>query len=318
MMNTSNYSGAIMKVSVIIPTLNEEGNIEPIYHALRDTFTGIDCSYEIIFSDGNSSDKTEPEISQLIDLDPHVRLISTTRNFGHMAALIAGYEYCSGDAAITMDCDLQHPPELIREMIMKWKEGFDIVNTTRLDTHRQGIFKKYSSKLFYQIFSWLSDFPVVQGSADYRLVDRKVIDQIKKLEESDIFLRGLVHWLGFKSTSIAYVPNTRHSGTSKYSLKKMVQLGLNGITSFSIKPLKIVTVTGFLVSASAFTYLVYAIYIALSYKIEVSGWTSLILSVLFLGGIQLISIGILGEYIGKIFMESKKRPRYIIDHTRGF
>jgi len=211
-----------MKISIIIPTLNEEGNVEPIYNKIKAVLSNIDCSYEIIFSDGNSSDKTEQIISRLIDSDPNVKLISTSRNFGHMAALIAGYEYCSGDAAITIDCDLQHPPELIKELIKKWTEGYDIVNTIRLDNYQKGVFKKYSSIFFYKLFSWLSDFPVVEGSADYRLIDRKLIDQINKLEEYDIFLRGMIHWIGFKLTSITYVPNDRHSGTSKYGLKKMV------------------------------------------------------------------------------------------------
>jgi dolichol-phosphate mannosyltransferase len=307
-----------MKISIIIPTLNEEGNVVAIYNKLIAILADIGCSYEIIFSDGNSSDKTEEVISELINSDPNVKLISTSRNFGHMAALVAGYEYCSGDAAITLDCDLQHPPEIIKEMVEQWKAGYDIVNTIRLDNDQNGIFKKYSSKFFYKLFSWLSDFPIVEGSADYRLIDRKVIDQINKLEESDIFLRGLMYWIGFKTTSVSYVPNSRYSGTSKYGLSKMIKFALSGITSFSIKPLKMVTYTGFIISAFTFAYLFYTIYCAVNLRIEVSGWTSLILSVLFLGGIQLISIGILGEYIGKIFMETKKRPRYIIRYTKGF
>jgi polyisoprenyl-phosphate glycosyltransferase len=307
-----------MKISIIIPTLNEEDNIEPIYTAVGGVISDAGYLYEIIFSDGNSTDKTGDIVSRLADSDPNVKLISTSRNFGHMAALIAGYAHCSGDAAITMDCDLQHPPEIIPVLISKWKEGYNIVNTKRMDTISQGIFKKYSSKFFYKIFSWLSDFPIEEGSADYRLVDRKVIDQINSIEETDIFLRGMIYWIGFRSTSVPYTPNKRLSGNTKYNLRKMMHFALSGITSFSTKPLKMVTYAGFIISGFTFAYFVYTIYYAINYKIEVSGWTSLILSVLFLGGIQLISLGILGEYIGKIFMETKKRPRYIINNKKGF
>lgn len=308
-----------MKISIILPVLNEEGNIQPIYDKLCNVFSSIEFDYEFIFVvDGDSSDRSEEIITDIIVKDKNVRLIVFTRNFGHMTALIAGFNHCTGDAAITMDCDLQHPSELIPELIRRWQEGYSIVNTIREDNNQRSIFKKYTSRYFYRIFSWLSEIPLESGSADFRLIDQSVIERINQLEEHDIFLRGMIHWLGFNSISVAYSPNDREHGYSKYNFRKLLRFAINGITSFSIKPLKLVTFTGFFISASTFIYLIYTIYYAIFHKIEVSGWASLMICVLFLGGIQLISIGILGEYVGKIFIETKKRPRYIIRHTKGF
>ena len=308
-----------MKISIILPVLNEEGNIAPIYNKIRGVFSGSDYLYELIFVvDGDSSDRSEEIISGIIEKDHNVKLLVFTRNFGHMAALIAGFNYCTGDAAITMDSDLQHPPELIPELIKKWQEGYSIVNTLREDKDQKSIFKKYTSIFFYRLFSWFSEIPLESGSADYRLVDRRVIDKINTLEEHDIFLRGMIHWLGFSSFSVAYRPHDRFQGQSKYSVRKLLRFAINGITSFSVKPLKLVTFAGFFISALTFIYLIITIYYALFYKIEVSGWASLMICVLFLGGIQLISIGILGEYVGKIFIETKKRPRYVVRQIKGF
>jgi dolichol-phosphate mannosyltransferase len=308
-----------MKISIILPVLNEEGNIRPVYEKLCDVFSPIGYDYELLFIvDGDSTDRSEEIISDLIVKDKNVRLVVFTRNFGHMTALIAGFNLCTGDAAITMDCDLQHPPDLIPELIRRWQEGYSIVNTIRVDKNQRSVFKKYTSRYFYRIFSWLSEIPLESGSADFRLIDRTVIDKINQLEEHDIFLRGMIHWLGFKSTSVVYTPNDREYGYSKYNIRKLFRFAMNGITSFSIKPLKLVTFMGFVISVSTFIYLIFTLYHALFFKIEVSGWASLMICVLFLGGIQLISIGILGEYIGKIFIETKKRPRYVIRHMKGF
>jgi polyisoprenyl-phosphate glycosyltransferase len=306
-----------MMISIIIPAYNEEGNVLPIYNKISEILSPINCAYEIIFVNDGSTDKTEKSILQIIENDKNVKLISFSRNFGHMAALIAGYQYCDGDAAITMDCDLQHPPELIIELLKGWKNNFEIVNTIRIDANEKSIFKKITSKYYYVLFSWFCDFPLESGSADYRLVSRKVIDKLNSLEEYEIFLRGMVHWLGFNSTSITYIANPRYSGKTKYNLRKMLHFAIHGITSFSIKPLKLITIIGFFVSGLTFVYMIFTIYYAIFLKEAVSGWTSLILSILFLGGVQLISIGVLGEYIGKIFIETKKRPRFIINYRKG-
>ena len=308
-----------MKISIILPVLNEEGNILPIYEKLGNIFSQIGYGYELIFVvDGDSSDRSEEIITEIADKDKNVRLLVFTRNFGHMTSLIAGFNHCTGDAAITMDCDLQHPPELIPELIKRWQEGYPIVNTIRKDTHQKSIFKKYTSRYFYSIFSWLSEIPLESGSADFRLLDRTVVDRINQIEEQDIFLRGMIHWLGYDHISVPYTPKDREHGNSKYNLKKSLRFAISGITSFSIKPLKLVTLTGFIISLLTFIYLAFTLYNALFNEIEVSGWASQMISILFLGGIQLISIGILGEYIGKIFIETKRRPRYIIRHKKGF
>jgi polyisoprenyl-phosphate glycosyltransferase len=306
-----------MKLSVIIPAYNEEGNVNIIYHRIKDVLDTGNVDYEIIFVNDGSIDKTKKNILDLIENDRKIKLISFTRNFGHQLALTAGYNHCTGDAAITMDCDLQHPPEMIPELIKKWEEGYEIVNTVRYDKNQKSAFKKYTSKYYYKFFSWITGVPIEEGSADYRLVDKKVISEIKRLSESEIFLRGMFYWFGFKSVSIPYTPNERYSGTTKYNLRKMVHFAINGITSFSVMPLKIVTFMGFFVSGLAILYMIYSMYSWIFLKDVISGWTSLTLSVLFLGGVQLISIGILGEYLGKIFIETKKRPRYVIDEING-
>ncbi len=217
-----------------------------------------------------------------------------------------------------MDCDLQHPPGLIMDLIKKWENGFEIVNTIRIDKNQKSMFKRYTSKYFYRLFSYLANIPLEEGNADFRLVDKKVVEKINNLKEYDLFLRGMFHWFGFKNTSIEYMPNERFSGTTKYNIKKMVNFGLSGITSFSIVPLRISTMLGFCVSGLTFIYIIYALYAALFIGNVVSGWTSVMLSILFLGGIQLIAVGILGEYIGRIYMEIKGRPRYIIKLKEGW
>lgn len=307
-----------MKISLIIPAYNEEGNIKEIYNRTTKVLKGIKSDYEIIFVNDGSTDNTEKYILEINQNDKDVKLISFTRNFGHQAALIAGYNNCGGDVVITMDCDLQHPPEFINNLIEKWKNGFEIVHTKRIDKNQKNIFKKYTSKYFYRLFSYLSNLPIEEGSADFRLIDKKVVEKINNIKEYDIFLRGILYWFGFKSTYIEYLVSERFSGTTKYSLKKMMKFALNGITSFSIIPLKVATIVGFCISGLSFMYMIYVLYSALFSKNVISGWTSLLLSVLFLGGIQLIAVGILGEYIGGIFIETKERPRYITRLKKGW
>ena len=238
--------------------------------------------------------------------------------FGHQSALIAGYSNCNGDAAITLDCDLEHPPELIKDLIKKWESGYDIINAIRIDANKNASFKKYSSRYFYRLFSVFTDVKLEEGSADFRLIDKKIIDNIKNLGERELFLRGIFGWLGFKTTNVQYLPNKRFSGTTKYSMRKMVSFALTGITSFSVVPLRMAALTGFLVAALTSIYMAYALASALLIGNVLDGWTSLILAVLFLGGVQLIAIGVLGEYIGKIFIEIKGRPRYVIKSIKGW
>jgi glycosyltransferase involved in cell wall biosynthesis len=307
-----------MKISLIIPAYNEEGNINEIYNRTTKIFKDMNCDHEIIFIDDGSIDNTEKYLLQISEADKNVKLISFTRNFGHQSALLAGYNNCRGDIAVTLDCDLQHPPELIQNLVEKWKDGYEVVHTKRIDQNQKSIFKKFTSKYFYGIFSYLSNMPIEEGSADFRLIDKKVVEKINNLKENDIFLRGMFHWFGFKSTYLEYLPSERFSGTTKYNISKMIKFALIGITSFSTVPLRMATIIGFCISSLSFVYMIYVLYSAIFAKDVITGWTSLLLSVLFLGGMQLIAVGILGEYIGKIFIEMKERPRYIVKSKAGF
>ncbi len=299
------------KLSVVIPCYNEEGNIPVIYEKLSEQLSKY-TNYEIIFIDDGSSDNSLSAIKNLSGQNSKVKYISFSRNFGHQPALKAGLDNSTGDCVISMDADMQHPPELIDLLIEKWKEGYDVVYTIRNNEERISLFKKLTSKYFYRILNTLSNTEIQEGAADFRLLDKKVVDVIKALKENYLFVRGLIFWVGFKQTMIEYKPNQRFSGTTKYSVKKMMHFAASGITAFSTKPLKISIILGFIIAFIAFIYALFAMYASIFTNRAIPGWTSVIVSVLFIGGIQLIMIGILGEYLGKLFMENKRRPNYII------
>jgi dolichol-phosphate mannosyltransferase len=222
-------------------------------------------------------------------------------------------DYSIGKAVISMDSDLQHPPEIIEKFYEEWKKGYDIVCATRKDTEGISLLKKVSSRFFYTVMNFLSDTKIEEGSSDFRLLDRKVVDEVKKFSETHLFLRGIISWIGYKSTAVEYLASQRYSGKSKYTIKKMVHFALDGIMSFSIRPLRVAMACGFFISVFSFLYILYALISKFVLKTTLAGWTSILISVLFLGGIQLLSIGILGEYLGKLFIESKKRRNYIIE-----
>ena len=299
-------------VSIIIPCYNEEGSITALYEELVKFLNG---SYEIIFIDDGSSDNTLNTLISLAKKNDSVKYISFSRNFGHQNAIKAGIDRATGDCIISLDADLQHPPSLIPEMLNLWSQGYEIVNTIRNDGKNIGFFKKLTSKLFYAIINKLSDVEIKPGSADFRLIDRRVADEFKKLKENHLFFRGLIPWIGFHQIDISYVPNERFAGKTKYSLKKMIKFAATGITSFSTKPLKIAIVIGFIISLFALLYAAYALIIFFFTDRALSGWTSLIISILFIGGLQISLIGIIGEYLGKLFMEHKQRPLYIVRKT---
>jgi dolichol-phosphate mannosyltransferase len=301
-------------LSLVIPLFNEEENIQPLYDAIDKATKGI--SIEIIFVDDGSKDKSLAIIKNLSHKDDRIQFLSFSRNFGHQNALKAGIDYSKGDCVISMDADLQHPPELIPSLIEKWKEGYDVVYTIRKYDKKTAFFKKITAALFYGIIRFLSKTKIEKGTADFRLLDKKIIKEIKALKENYLFLRGMVSWMGFSQSSISYISSERQAGKTKYSFRKMIKFAFSGITSFSTKPLQLSTFFGFLIAGAAFIYAIYAIIAALFTDILIEkGWTSLIVSVLFIGGIQLIMIGILGEYLGKLFIENKRRPNYIIKET---
>lgn len=299
------------KVSVVIPILNEEGNIDILIQKLIGVIEKY-SDYELLFINDGSTDKTLEIIQEKRRNNNKIHYLSFSRNFGHQNALRAGLDYATGDCIISMDGDMQHPPELIPKLIEKWQEGYDIVYTLRKDDPKTSFFKRKTASCFYWIMNKFSNVKIDKGAADFRLLDKNVVEVVKSIKENDLFMRGMVSWLGFKQYAIEYIPEERHWGKTKYTLGKMIRLAITGITSFSLKPLHISTMLGYIIATLAFLYGIYAIIIKLFTNNTISGWTSVLTVVLFIGGIQLIMIGILGEYIGKLFIEAKKRPNYII------
>ncbi|MEY3074443.1 MAG: glycosyltransferase [Flavobacteriia bacterium] len=302
-----------IELSLVIPTFNEEGNVQRLYQEIRAVLAQLQLEhYEFIFIDDGSSDASLHNIEALRAQDPKVHYLQFSRNFGHQHALKAGLDHARGAAVISLDADLQHPPALIADMLHHWRNGAEIVYTRRQDKQNVGFFKKMSAKAFYWLANRLSEVPIEEGTADFRLLDRKVVDAIKSFKESHLFLRGLIPTLGFKQVALDYEAAARHSGQSKYSFGKMLRFAINGITSSSAKPLYFSIYLGLFFAFLAFVYGCYAIYIAVFTNAAITGWTSLIASVLFIGGIQMILIGIVGIYLGKLFVQSKQRPTYII------
>ena len=296
-------------LSIVVPCYNEAENIGLLTANLKKVLDGL--QYEIILVNDGSTDHTQQMIALAACSDEHIGYISFSRNFGHQAAIKAGIDHAEGDCVVTMDADLQHTPAKIPEMIELWKEGFDVITAVREDGSQIGWFKSITSRIYYYILSKLSDHKVLQNGADFRLFDRKVAKVIRNMKEQDLYLRGIFSWVGFKHCTVKYQEGIRAFGQTKYSTKKMLQLALNGITSFSIKPLRLSLLAGIIFALLAFAYGVYAIVVmALGYA--VSGWTSIIASGLFLSGVQLIILGIMGEYLGKMYMAQKQRPNYII------
>lgn len=298
-------------ISIVIPAYNEAGNIGEIVSKLKKCLIGKE-EFELIFVDDGSTDETLSEIQELMAANSFIKYISLSRNFGHQKALKAGLDFSKGQCVISMDADMQHPPEMVSLLLEKWKDGYDVVYTKRNDTVHTGVFKRLSSKLFYRIINSLSEIEIPLGAADFRLLDRKVVDELRRFEENWLFIRGLVSWLGFRQIGIEYTVQPRFSGQSKYSLIKMLRFAVDGITSFSILPLRIATFTGLSFSIISFFYFAYAIYVRFFTESALPGWASLLMTILLLGGVQLICLGLFGEYLGKMFIESKRRPTYVI------
>ncbi len=299
-------------VSIVIPAYNEEGNIKVIRDAIDATFKNLrDYQYEIIFVNDGSRDNTQYILETLALECQHVKYVEFSRNFGHQNAVKAGLDLSQGNIVISMDADMQHPPRLIPDMLAQWEKGFDIVYTIREYSKNISVFKRKTSDFFYKLLSTLSDVEYEKGSSDYRLMDKSVVESMREIGESDLFLRGLVKWMGYKQTSIHFVAEDRFSGESKYNIGKMIRFAFTGITAFSVKPLYFAAYLGFFFSILSLLYVPYVIYAFIS-KTEISGWASLISTIVFFGGIQLIILGIIGSYMGKIFTQIKQRPTYIV------
>ncbi|MFO7971147.1 MAG: glycosyltransferase family 2 protein [Desulfobacterales bacterium] len=303
------------ELSIIIPAYNEEGNLAKLYEELIKVLSSLNLSWEIIFSDDGSKDNTWRTIHDLHSRDPHVRGIRLSRNFGHQYALLAGLMHASGDAVISMDADLQHPPTLIPQLVEAWRRGNKIVTTIRLDSQNLSAFKKLTSRLFYKIFSLLSGVKIKSGMSDFRLLDRQVVNTILRFKEEGLFLRGIVQWIGYQNVTVTFHCGTRFNGKTKYTLKKMLRFAWHGISSFSLVPLRLAILFGIFSSGIAFLGVGYAIFSKLLTGSAVPGWASTVAIISILFGLLFLFLGILAEYLGRILIEVRMRPRFLVDEV---
>lgn len=301
------------KIDIVVPCYNESENIRPLYEAIKEVFAKElpDYDFNLLSVNDGSHDSSLLVLQQLAKEDNRVKYLSFSRNFGHQLAVKAGLDHAFAPAVISMDADLQHPPALIPTLIRKWEEGAQVVATLRTYPEEISKKKRKSSQQFYKLLNLLSDIEIKEGSADFRLLDQAVVEVIRHMRENEPFLRGMVPWVGFTQVYVPYTAQARYAGETKYTIKKMFQLALSGVTSFSVKPLYFAVFLGFFFSLLSVLYVPYVIYSFLNGS-EISGWASLIMTIVFFGGLQLIILGIIGVYIGKIFTQTKERPAYII------
>lgn len=301
-------------ISIVVPVYKEEEIIIDFYNEVIQVMEKSGVIFEVIFvHDDNSSSETMQKLVKLHENDSRVVIIGLSRNFGHQVALTAGIDYARGEAVVTLDGDLQHPPELILTLIDYWKKGYDIVYTIREDVLGVSFLKKFSAKWFYLVMSKISDIDMGINCADFRLMSRKTVNEFKKLREKSRFIRGLVGWMGYKKIGVTYVGNERVKGETKFSLRKIISFALNGILSFSNFPIRIISIAGLIISSVSFLYLIRVIYYFIFTDELIPNMLPITTILLFLSGIQMLMLGIIGEYIAKVFSESKNRPLYLID-----
>lgn len=301
-----------MKISLVVPVFNEQEAIPIFYKEIRDYEALQSYEVEIVFINDGSQDNTEKLIYELSDQDALVLPLSFTRNFGKEAALMAGLTYATGDAVIPMDVDLQDPIEVIPQLIKEWQNGADMVLAKRIDRSSDTFFKRETARLFYKFNNKISNLKIEENVGDFRLLSREIVEHIKELPERNLFMKGILSWVGGRTVVVAYEREKRSTGQTKFNGWKLWKLAMEGITSFSTTLLHIWTYIGMMVASGAFLYGGYRVVSKLFFGNDVPGYTSIMVTMLFLGGVELIGIGVLGEYIGRIYMESKQRPRYII------
>lgn len=300
------------KISIVVPVFNEEDNLHEFYKQATQVMQAEDYDYNLIFVDDGSSDSSANILADLSAQDEHVEAYLLSRNYGHQMALTCGLDHADGDAVITMDGDLQHPPQLLPKLLRMWEQGNEIVQTKRLATEDAGFFKNITSRTYYKLINALSNVEITPGGSDFRLMDRKAVEAFKLYRERARFIRGLVNTLGFRVTVLEFVAPPRFAGHSKFNLRKMLHFALDGITAFSNLPLRWAFYIGLIFGISSLLLLGHVFYVKFVTNDAVPGWATTTVSVLFLGGIQLVGIGILGEYIGRIFEEIKHRPLYLV------
>jgi len=303
------------KFSIIAPIYNELETIPELYPRIRDVMEQTDEPWELILVDDGSSDGSTDVIRTLAENDKHVRPIIFARNFGHQIAVSAGIDYSRGDAVVIIDADLQDPPEVILDLIEKWREGYEVVYAVRSEREGESWFKKTTASLFYRTIHSITNVEIPLDTGDFRLMDKKVVDIMKQMREKHRFLRGMSAWVGFKQVGVQYKRKPRFAGESKYPLKKMIQFALNAITSFSYFPLQLATYIGFAAAGLSVLAIPVVALLRIITGTALLGQATTLIIVLFLGGVQLISLGIIGEYIGRIYDEAKDRPLYIVAET---
>jgi len=297
--------------SVLVPVFNEREVLDEFYKRTTSVMGKLGEPYEIIFVNDGSNDGSLELMKRLHSRDSRLKIIDFSRNFGHQIAITAGLDYASGKAVITIDADLQDPPEVIPNLIDKWKEGFDVVYGIREERAGEGIFKLVTARIFYRFLRRITDTNIPADTGDFRLISEKVVESLKNIRERNRFVRGLVSWVGYRQIGVSYKREKRFGGRTKYPLRKMLKFAMDGISSFSFLPLRIASYGGFVISGIGILYAIYAIIVKLFTNKTLPGWTSLMVAILFLGGVQLITIGIIGEYIARIGEETKQRPLYI-------
>ncbi len=305
-------------ISVVAPVFNEEAILPELYRRVRDVLEGTGETWELVLVNDGSRDRSPQIMRQLHEQDPRVKVVYFARNFGHQVAITAGADYARGDAVVIIDADLQDPPEVILDLLAKWREGYEVIYAVRAQRRGETWFKEFTAKAFYRIIYRITDIDIPKDTGDFRLMDRKAVNALKGMREKHRFMRGLSVWIGFRQTGVEYVRAERYAGETKYPFKKMLKFALDGITSFSYLPLQLATYAGFICAALAVLGILVTVILRLSGSQAFYGQATTLVSVLFLGGVQLICLGIIGEYLGRIYDEVKGRPLYIVSSTLGF
>lgn len=305
-------------ISLLVPMHNEEMMVSTFYQRIRTVLDETGCPYELVCINDGSRDDTLMQLIELHRKDSRIKVLDLSRNFGKESAMTAGMDYCTGDVVIPIDADLQDPPELIHDMLAKWREGYDVVYATRIKREGETFLKKNTAQLFYRVMQRLTPIEIPTDTGDFRLMSRQVVEALKELREQHRFMKGLFSWVGFKQVSLPYYREPRHAGESKFNYWRLWNFALEGITSFSIVPLQLSSFVGLAVAAGAFAYAIFMLVRTILFGNPVQGYPSLIVTIAFLGGFQLMSLGIIGEYVGRIYNETKHRPLYFVRNCYGF
>jgi glycosyltransferase involved in cell wall biosynthesis len=307
-----------VELSVVVPMYNESANVDRFFERVEAVLGGLGVTYEIVCVNDGSRDDTLGRLAAHHRRNPAVKVIDLARNFGKEVALSAGIDHATGAAVIPIDADLQDPPEVIVELVERWRAGYDVVYATRRSREGEGWFKRFSADAFYRVLDRLTEIPIPRNTGDFRLMDRRVVDALARLPERTRFMKGLFAWVGFRQTSVLYDRHPRHAGRTKWNYWRLWNFALDGITSFSTVPLKVWSYIGLALSLCAFVWATFLVVRTLMYGVDVPGYASLMVAMLFLGGVQLITLGVIGEYVGRIYIEVKGRPLYLVRDAWGF